>query len=66
MAQKYDEYWQKTGAHNKSDDFKDLMIKMLNYDPEQRPSLEEIINHPWFNIKIDHEQIRNNLKSSIQ
>jgi len=39
------------------------MIKMLNYDPKQRPSLEDIICHPWLNTKIDHQQIRNDLKS---
>ena len=63
MGQKYDDFWKKTGAQNKSDDFKDLMIKMLNYDPKQRPSLEDIICHPWLNTKIDHHQIRNDLKS---
>jgi len=32
--QKYDLYWKRVGAKNKSDDFKDLMQKMFNYDPK--------------------------------
>ena len=31
-----------------SDEFKDLIISMLQLDPESRPSAEEIFDHPWF------------------
>jgi len=30
-----------------SDEFKDLVIKMLSYNFLDRPSLEKIKNHPW-------------------
>ena len=31
-----------------SADAKDLIEKLLTYDPEQRPSCREVLNHPWF------------------
>ena len=54
MQESYDLYWKMNQATELSDEFKDLMIKMLNYDPEKRPSYSEIIEHPWFNKKINH------------
>ena len=40
-------YWEKTGSQNLSHDFKDLISKMLSYDPSKRPTTEELVNHPW-------------------
>lgn len=31
-----------------SSDVRDLLKKMLEKDPERRISVEEIMNHPWF------------------
>lgn len=31
-----------------SKEAKDLIEKMLTYNPEQRPSCREVLNHPWF------------------
>ena len=42
-----DRYWKKTGGENLSEEFKDLVLKMLAYDPAKRPTIEEIKNHPW-------------------
>ena len=30
-----------------SEEFKDLYLKMIAYRPEKRPSIEEILKHPW-------------------
>lgn len=49
-AGKNEKYWKKTGGEALSHDFKDLMQKMLNYQPEQRPTVEELINHPWMKL----------------
>lgn len=49
---KHDRFW---AAHSKkkpdmfSNDFKSLVSAMLAFDPTQRPSIAEIISHPWFN-----------------
>ena len=44
---KYEQYWQQTGGQNLSDDFKDLFIRMVSYNPALRPTVEEIRQHPW-------------------
>ena len=31
---------------------KELMLSMLNKDPNQRPSCEQVINHIWFQQRI--------------
>ena len=54
-------YWKVTGASKFSDDFKDLMASMVSYDPEKRPSLTEIENHPWMKTAYNHEKVRNKL-----
>ena len=38
-----------------SENAKDLLSKLLKYNPEERITAEEALNHPWFNI----EDIRN-------
>lgn len=47
MEGKLEKYWQKTGGEALSDDFKDLILKMLSHDPAKRPTVEELQNHPW-------------------
>lgn len=37
------------GAEFFSEDFKSLITAMLAFDPSQRPSMEEVKAHPWFN-----------------
>lgn len=51
-----EKYWKKTGGENLSNNFKDLIIKMLNYDPEKRPSTEELKNHPWMQTPFNHKK----------
>jgi serine/threonine protein kinase len=43
----FDTDWKKTGGQNLSDDFKDLILKLFSYDGKDRPTVEEIRNHPW-------------------
>lgn len=59
-------YWKKVGGENLSDEFKDLFIKMVNYNPEKRPTVGEIKNHSWFNQKIIEKDIRQNLFERLQ
>ena len=44
---KYAEYWDKVQGGYLSNDCKDLLQRLLHYDPEQRPTIEDIKNHPW-------------------
>mmetsp|Transcript_20600 Transcript_20600/g.19571 ORF Transcript_20600/g.19571 Transcript_20600/m.19571 type:complete len:144 (+) Transcript_20600:463-894(+) len=51
---KEDIFW-KAHSRNKpngeeffSDNFKDLITRMLQYEPEKRLTIEQIASHPWF------------------
>jgi serine/threonine protein kinase len=37
------------GADFFSEDFKNLITSMLQFDPTHRPSLAEVKSHPWYN-----------------
>ena len=60
MEKKYDKYWEKVKGEHDSDDFKSLVVQMLSYQPEDRPTIDEIRNHPWLKAR-DHQYVRNAL-----
>jgi len=45
-------YWSQVGAEEASDEFKDLFSKMIAYKPSNRPSLKEIREHPYMQMKV--------------
>jgi len=51
----YPKYWAKTAGSSLSEDFKDLMQKMLAYDPSERPTVEELVSHPWMRTRVDNK-----------
>ena len=61
LTGKFDTYWKKVGGQNLSPEFKDLILKMFSYNPNERPTLEQIKNHPWmqkpFSAKISRSNI---------
>lgn len=47
-----DKYWEKLQSQGNnitslSKEFKDLFIKMISFNPADRPSIQEILMHPW-------------------
>ena len=67
MKKDYEKYWEKRNIHNLSNDFKDLYLKMIAYHPDERPSCDEILNHPWFDevtnlSKEEEEQIKKEIE----
>jgi serine/threonine protein kinase len=40
-------YWNKVGVSKVSWEFKDLVIKMLSPHGRERPTFEQIREHPW-------------------
>ena len=44
---KFDNYWKKIGFTQLDEDLKRLIFKMLSYKPEDRPSIEKILESPW-------------------
>ena len=47
MAQNLNHYWQLIANHNLSQEFKDLFIRMVNPNPAQRPTINQILNDAW-------------------
>ena len=43
------EYWNQEQFQNLNltNDFKDLYIRMVAFNPNERPIIEEILSHPW-------------------
>ena len=53
FAGEIEEYWGEIIeiiGKEPSKDFKDLYFKMISLEPKERPSIDEILNHPWFKI----------------
>ena len=52
-----DYYWEIMGLKGLSLEFKKLFIRMVAYDPNERPTIEEILHDPWLkeitNLKED-------------
>jgi serine/threonine protein kinase len=45
-----DTYFAKVGGQDLSAEFKDLILALFSYDPEKRPTIEQIRAHPWLNV----------------
>jgi serine/threonine protein kinase len=56
-----DRYFQKVKGENLSDEFKDLIVKMLSFKGKDRPTIPEIEEHPWFTKAFDKEATRQKL-----
>ena len=62
----YWEFFKKAINLTPSDNFKDLYTKLIAYEPKNRLSIEEILDHPWFddikNLSIEEEKKEIELK----
>ena len=64
---RYEEYWDKLDKNKTlSNEFKDLYMKMVAYNPKDRPSLEEILKSDWLkNIRNASEEELKNIKNKM-
>jgi serine/threonine protein kinase len=62
---RYDEYWEKINCFGLSPEFKDLMERMLSYDPSERPSLDEIRNHSWMKLSFNHDKTKSQILQEL-
>ena len=69
----YNDYWDVVVGEelDLSEEFKDLVIHMIAYEPEERFSLDKIIGHSWFediNNLTDEEKIKldNNVEEELK
>lgn len=55
-------YWTLISSHNNisaSDEFKDLITKMITCDPKERITISGIRNHPWMSSKAaEYEELK--------
>lgn len=58
-------YWEKTNGSKLSDDFKDLIMKMFAFEGKDRPTVEEIKNHPWMKVPINMKEVRHDLLNQL-
>ena len=54
FLKKYNAFWNKLGEtignekiNSVSEEYKKLIVKMLAYNPDERPSIENIFNDDW-------------------
>ena len=52
MKKDYDHYWRARGEDTLSEEFKDLFLKMVSYDPSSRLTIKEIKEHKWFKVPL--------------
>ena len=56
LNQKHETYWTKVNGHGLSANFKDLILKMFAYDGNERPTIDQLREHPWMQEpSYDHE-----------
>ena len=54
----FKKYFAKIKGDHLSEEFKDFIMKMLAYHGKDRPTIEDIKNHPWFTKAYDKEKTR--------
>lgn len=62
----HQKYFTKIKGDNLSDEFKDLIVRMLAYEGSSRPTLQEIKKHPWFTQPYDKKKVRDELAGKYQ
>ena len=67
MKKKYNEYWDIIDSNKKlSQSFKELFVKMVAYRPDNRPTIDEILNSEWLSIiRNANEEELNILKNGM-
>ena len=67
INKKYERFWNKILGDTKlSDDFKDLYMKMVEYNPKERIDIDGILNCKWLaDIRNANEEKLKELKSKM-
>ena len=53
MSKKYEQYWANYENCNLSNEFKDLMNHLICYEPNERFSIDEILEHSWIKTNMN-------------
>lgn len=65
LTGKLSTYWKKVGGEQLAPEFKDLILKMLSYDANKRPTIEELKAHPWFNKPYNVKETRSRIQEKF-
>lgn len=50
-----------------SDTFKDIFTRMVAFDPQERPTIQEVAGHPWVkNLVCSHTEIKGEFEVRLQ
>ena len=61
-----DYYQKKVNGENLSREFMDLILALFSYEPEKRPTLDQLRAHPWINKPgFDFEATRQTLLAKV-
>lgn len=60
MTKKFEQYWNNFEDINLSKEFKDLVNHLICYEPNERYSIEEILEHPWIKINTNQNDFNKN------
>ena len=67
MAQNFAQYWQNFANLNLSQEFRNLFIRMVNPNPAQRPTIDQILNDAWMQeINNLNEEQMNALENEVR
>ena len=62
MTKKYDKYWAAYEKYNLSKEFKDLMNHLVCFNPNERFSIDEILEHSWIKKNVNYNGINKDNK----
>jgi serine/threonine protein kinase len=65
MNKKYDDFWRYYQQFNLSDEFKDFVNHLLCYDPSERLTIDEILEHPIMKEITNKNYELNNINENI-
>jgi len=59
ILKQYEAYWNKVKRQlgEISEELKNLYFKMICFDPDERPSIEEVFKHPWMKEVMNMNEI---------
>ena len=70
ILHQYIEYWERIHENiplNVSQEFRDLFLSLVAFDPNERSTIDQILNSPWMNeINNLNEQQMNDLENEVR
>ena len=63
----YEKFWkEKDSNHQLTKNFKNLFVRMVAYNPGERPKIKDILENPWFKHPQEYQNLLRRYKDSMQ